>query len=189
MRKCLPVVVRPVAPKHLRRKFDGVSYAARAVVLGIQRSGTESVARGSGQRNHGGVKQYRSVDDPLDGADVVLVGLFSAKDKQFADRLDELAALVEARGSRVVGRFVQCRGASDRWKGRPGGASRMLLPFSRRTLLTHGKIREVAVACRAAGIDAVIFVNTLTAVQRTVLADLLGCLVVSGDDLARRAHP
>ena len=130
-----------------------------------------------------GVKQYRALGDPLDGADVVLIGLFSAKDKQYEVRLDEVAARAEARGARVVGRHVQRRGASDRWRERPGGAARMSRPFSRRTLLTHGKMREIADECRAAQIDAAIFVNTLTPVQRAVLAELLGCLVLSGDDL------
>ncbi|WBB69156.1 hypothetical protein [Micromonospora sp. WMMD812] len=130
------------------------------------------------------MKQYRNVGDPLDGADVVLIGLFSAKEKQYEVRLDELAALAEGRGSRVVGRYVQRRGASDRWNERPGGAVRMSRPFSRRTLLTHGKLREIAAACRKADVDAAVFVNTLTHVQRTVLADILGCLVFSGDDLA-----
>jgi 50S ribosomal subunit-associated GTPase HflX len=134
------------------------------------------------------VKQYRDLGDPLDGADVVLIGLFSAKDKLYEVRLDELAALVEARGSRVVGRYVQRRGASDRWRERPGGAARMSLPFSRRTLLTHGKAREIAEACRKADIDAAVFVNTLTPIQRTVLADILGCLIFSGDDLAARGR-
>jgi 50S ribosomal subunit-associated GTPase HflX len=60
----------------------------------------------------------------------------------------------------------------------------MSRPFSRRTLLTHGKVREIAEACREAGIDAAIFVNPLTPVQRTVLASILGCPVFSGDDLA-----
>jgi 50S ribosomal subunit-associated GTPase HflX len=134
--------------------------------------------------DHVRMKQYRSLGDPLDGADVVLIGLFSAKDKQYGVRLDELAAVAEARGSRVVGRHVQRRGASDRWKERPGGAARMSWPFSRRTLLTNGKIREIAEACRTADIDAAIFVNTLTPVQRTVLGDILGCLVFTSDDLA-----
>jgi 50S ribosomal subunit-associated GTPase HflX len=129
------------------------------------------------------VKQYRHLGDPLDGADVVVVGLFSAKEKRYDVRLDELAALAEARGGRVVGRYVQRRGASDRWKERPGGAARMSWPFSRRTLLTHGKVREIAEACREADVDVAIFANALTPVQRAVLGDLLGCLVVSGDDL------
>lgn len=130
------------------------------------------------------MKQYRNFGDPLDGADVVLVGLFSAKEKRYEIRLDELAALAEARGSRVVHRFIQRRGASDRWNERPGGAARMSRPFSRRTLLTYGKIREIAEACREADIDAAIFANALTSVQRAVLADVLDCLVFSGDDLA-----
>ncbi|GIF05082.1 HflX-like GTP-binding protein [Actinoplanes siamensis] len=130
------------------------------------------------------MKQYRNLDDPLDGADVVLIGLFSAKEKRYEVRLDELAALAEARGSRVVGRYVQRRGASDRWNERPGGAGRMSQPFSRRTLLTNGKVREIAEACRKSDVNAAIFVNTLTHIQRTVLADMLGCLVFTGDDLA-----
>lgn len=130
------------------------------------------------------MKQYRDLRDPLDGAKVVLIGLFSANERQYDVRLDELAALAEARGSRVVGRYVQRRGASDRWRERPGGAARMSQPFSRRTLLTHGKIREIAAACRTADVDAAIFVNNLTSVQRTVLADILDCLVFSGVDLA-----
>lgn len=130
------------------------------------------------------MKQYRNVGDPLDGADVVVIGLFSAREKQYEAKLDELAALAEARGSRVVGRYVQRRGASDRWNERPGGAARMSQPFSRRTLLTHGKVHEIAETCRAAEIDAAIFVNTLTDVQRAVLADIFGCPVFSGGDLA-----
>ncbi|WP_433220898.1 hypothetical protein ACQP00_19065 [Dactylosporangium sp. CS-047395] len=139
------------------------------------------------------MKQYRSLHDPLDGAGVVLIGLFSAKEQQYEIRLDELAALAEARGARVVHRFVQRRGASDRWNERPGGAARMVRPFSRRTLLTYGKVRQIAEFCRAAGIDAAIFANPLTPVQRAVLAEALGCLVVSADDLTAHdrapAHP
>ncbi|MFI5497297.1 hypothetical protein [Actinoplanes sp. NPDC051859] len=57
-------------------------------------------------------------------------------------------------------------------------------PFSRRTLLTHGKLREIAQACREADIDAAVFVNILTHRQRRVLAEILGCHVLSGEDLA-----
>ncbi len=60
----------------------------------------------------------------------------------------------------------------------------MSRPFSRRTLLTNGKIRQIAEACRESDIDAAVFVNTLTHIQRTVLADVLGCLVFDADDLA-----
>ncbi len=142
------------------------------------------VAGRCGGSHHVCVKQYRSLVDPLDGADVVVVGLFSAKDKQYEVRLAELVALVEARGGRVVGRYVQRRGASDRWNERPGGVARMSQPFSRRTLLTHSKVREIAEACRKSDVDAAVFVNILTPVQRTVLAGMLGCLVFSGEDLA-----
>ncbi|MET8833917.1 hypothetical protein ABZV78_08380 [Micromonospora sp. NPDC004540] len=38
----------------------------------------------------------------LAGTDVALVGLFSAKDREFGAKLDALAASVEAHGGRVV---------------------------------------------------------------------------------------
>ncbi|MEU8659836.1 hypothetical protein [Actinoplanes philippinensis] len=82
----------------------------------------------------------------------------------------------------MVARHVQRRGASDRWKQRPGGSRRMSQPFSRRTLLTHGKLREIAQACREANIDAAVFVNVLTQRQRSVLPEVLGCLILSGED-------
>jgi 50S ribosomal subunit-associated GTPase HflX len=120
----------------------------------------------------------------LDRADVAVIGLFPAGERQYEVRLDELAALVEAKGGRVVGRFVQRRGVSDRWNPRPGGAARMAQPFSRRTLLTEGKVREIASACRSAEVDVAVFVNALTQLQRTVLTEALGCRVLSADDVA-----
>jgi hypothetical protein len=67
----------------------------------------------------------------LAGADVALVGLFSAKDRGFSEKLDLLAGSVEAHGGRVVSRHVQRRGVSH------GGVAKMSVPFSRRTLLTR----------------------------------------------------
>ena len=108
----------------------------------------------------------------------MLVGLFSAKDKQLDAKLDLVAASVQALGGRVVGRRVQRRGVSR------GGARKMASPLSRRTLLSSGKAREVADACRSAGVAVVVFVNPLTAHQRAVLGDLFGCPVVGSDDLS-----
>ena len=113
----------------------------------------------------------------LAGADVVLVGLFSAMDKEFGARLDLLAASVKAYGGRVVSRHVQRRGVSH------GGATKMTESFSRRTLLSPAKAREVAQACRAAEAGVAVFVNPLTEHQRTVLGDMFGCVVISGEDL------
>jgi len=114
----------------------------------------------------------------LAGADVVLVGLFSAKDRDLGAKLDSVDALVRAHGGRVVGRHVQRRGVSH------GGVAKMTAPFSRRTLLSPGKAREVAEACRAAGIAVAVFVNPLTKHQRTVLGTMLGCTVISSEDLS-----
>ncbi|WP_213013420.1 hypothetical protein [Paractinoplanes toevensis] len=112
------------------------------------------------------------------GSRVALVGLFSGKDRNPAATLDRLAASAEAHGARVVGRHVQRRGVSR------GGVSRMAAPFSRRRLLSPGKAREVAQACRETQVDVAIFVNPLTRHQRTVLTDLFGCLVIDSADLA-----
>jgi 50S ribosomal subunit-associated GTPase HflX len=113
----------------------------------------------------------------LAGASVVLVGLFSAKDKRFGVKLDLLATSVEVHGGRVVGQHIQRRGVSR------GGAAKMTEPFSRRTLLSPGKVREVAQTCRAAKADVAVFVNPLTDHQRAVLGDLFECIVISGEDL------
>jgi 50S ribosomal subunit-associated GTPase HflX len=43
---------------------------------------------------------------------------------------------------------------------------------------------EDAEVCREADVDAAVFVNALTPLQRTVLTGVLGCLVFSGHDLA-----
>ncbi|MEV5768173.1 hypothetical protein AB0L34_26875 [Micromonospora sp. NPDC052213] len=114
----------------------------------------------------------------LAGAAVALVGLFSAKDNQSDPKLDLLAAAVEAHGGRVAGRHVQRRGVSH------GGAAKMTEPFSRRTLLSAGRAREIAQACRAAEVDVVVFVNPLTHHQRVALSDMFGCFVISGEDLS-----
>jgi hypothetical protein len=77
--------------------------------------------------------------------DVVLIGYFSAKEKAHAALIDGLARLVEARGARVVGRFVQRRGVSH------GGTDKMTVPLSSRTLFSAGKVHEIADASEAAG--------------------------------------
>lgn len=129
--------------------------------------------------HHGPVRQY-PIGPPtsvLAGTDVALVGLFSVKEKDSDARLHVLAASVEAHGGRVVSRHVQRRGVSH------GGAAKMAVPFSRRTLLSPGRAREVAQACRAAEIGVAVFVNPLTEHQRAVLGEMFGCLVVSAEDL------
>ena len=87
------------------------------------------------------------------------------------------AAELAARGSRVVVQIVQRRGVSD------GGVQKMSLPYSSRTLLSNGKVREVAQACDQANADAVIFVATLTERQQRTLTDMLGRPAVSLTDI------
>jgi 50S ribosomal subunit-associated GTPase HflX len=111
------------------------------------------------------------------GADVILVGYFSAKQKDFATLMASAAAELAAHGARVVAQTVQRRGVSD------GGARKMGLPYSSRTLLTYGKVREVALACDQADADAVIFTASLTERQRRTLTDMLGRPAASLSDI------
>ncbi|MES9810274.1 hypothetical protein [Streptomyces sp. CS081A] len=107
------------------------------------------------------------------GADVVLVGYFPAGQRDFATLMDAAAADLTARGARVVARAVQRRGVSR------GEVRKTGLPLSPRTLLGAGKVREVAEVRERAGAGAVVFLNPLTPRQHGILADCLGCPVVS----------
>ncbi|MDV9193745.1 hypothetical protein R6L23_36990 [Streptomyces sp. SR27] len=107
----------------------------------------------------------------------MLVGYFSAKEKGFGALMDAAAEALSARGARVVGRFTQRRGVSD------GGVARMALPFSSRTLLRLGKVREVSEACVRTRADAAVFLPSLTERQRRALTDALGCPAVGLDEV------
>ena len=119
----------------------------------------------------------RSRRDILEGADVLIAGLFSAKQKDYEAVLDATAVLVTAAGARVVGRVAQRRGVSD------GGVALMGRPLSRQTLLRGGKVREIAQRCQDAQIDAVVLVNAITEHQRLTLEERFGCAVLSRTEL------
>ncbi|WP_344468718.1 hypothetical protein [Kitasatospora kazusensis] len=110
-------------------------------------------------------------------ADVVLVGYFSAKQKDFETLMSSAATELAARGARVAVQIVQRRGVSD------GGAQKMALPYSSRTLLSYGKVREVAQACDQAKADAVVFVTSLTERQQRTLTAMLGRPAMSLSDI------
>ncbi|MFE3181144.1 hypothetical protein ACFXKR_09640 [Streptomyces violascens] len=111
------------------------------------------------------------------GAGVVLVGYFSAKQKDFETLMASAARALAARGARVVMQIVQRRGVSD------GGVQKMALPYSSRTLLSYGKVREVAQACRQANADAAVFLTSLTNRQQRTLTDMLGRPALSLPDI------
>ena len=108
---------------------------------------------------------------------MVLVGYFSAKQKDFDTLMAAAATELAAHGARVLAQIVQRRGVSD------GGARKMGLPYSSRTLLTYGKVREVAQVCDRTDADAVIFVAPLTERQQRTLTDILGRPAVSLTDV------
>jgi GTP-binding GTPase N-terminal len=116
--------------------------------------------------------------------DVLIAGLFSAKRKDHDQLMDALAAEVTSRGGRVVGRFVQRRGISGGKKGNaPGGGANMDRPYSARTLMSTGKVEEIAEARATTGAGAVVFFNELTGRQRTALTEIFGCPTLSRGDL------
>jgi hypothetical protein len=120
----------------------------------------------------------------LDEAEVLIAGLFSSKRKDHADLMNGLAAEVTAMSAQIVGRLVQRRGISGNKKGRsPGGKANMERPYSSRTLVSNGKLREIAAARVNSNASAVVFFNELTTRQRTVLTEVLGCPVFSRTDL------
>lgn len=114
------------------------------------------------------------------GAKVVIVGFFSAKQKDFVAVMDSAAVGVTELGARarVVGQIVQRRGVSK------GGAKKMALPYSSRTLLSYGKVREVAAMCERFDADAVLFVTRVTERQRSILTGVLGLPVVIFEEVA-----
>ncbi|WCD94195.1 hypothetical protein PGH47_00375 [Streptomyces sp. HUAS 31] len=114
---------------------------------------------------------------PAVGADVVLVGYFSAKQKDFEAVITSAAAELAARGVRVVAQIVQRRGVSD------GGVQKMGLPHSSRTPPTYGKVRDVAQVCDQANADAVFFVASLTERQQRTLTEMFGRPAVSLSDI------
>lgn len=107
----------------------------------------------------------------------MLVGYFSAKQKNFETLMTSTATELAARGARVIAQIVQRRGVSD------GGVQKMSQPYSSRTLLSYGKVREVAQACDQAKADLVIFIGTLTERQQRTLTDMLGRPAVSFADI------
>lgn len=103
----------------------------------------------------------------------MIVGYFSGRQKDFAALMDSAAQDMTTRGARVVGRIVQRRGVSD------GGAKKMALPYSSRTLLSYGKVHETAQLCERANADAAVFLTPLTRRQRHALTRILGRPAVS----------
>lgn len=107
------------------------------------------------------------------GADIVVVGFFSAREPDYATRMDDAANAVATLGGRVVATFTQRRGVSA------GGVRLMARPFSPRTLFSAGKVGEIATACAELAADAVVVVNQLTPHQRAVLTEAFGRSTIS----------
>ncbi|WP_319943778.1 HflX-like GTP-binding protein [Nocardia aurantia] len=115
-----------------------------------------------------------------------MAGLFSAKRTDRSTVIADIEAEVCRLGGRVVASFVQRRGVSGGKKGSaPGGVAAMSEPYSSRTLMSAGKVHEIAEACARTNAAAVVFSNELTDRQRTVLTRICGRPVFGRDDLTR----
>ncbi|WP_203708273.1 hypothetical protein [Asanoa iriomotensis] len=108
---------------------------------------------------------------------VVLVGLFSANERDHQARLDTLEQRVAQLGGHVVQRHVQRRGVSD------GGVHVMASPLSRRYLVGSGKLEEIATTCVDTDVDAVVFINDLSDHQRRSVSTRLQRPVLTAADL------
>jgi 50S ribosomal subunit-associated GTPase HflX len=108
---------------------------------------------------------------------VVVVGLLSAKVKDYESQVDDLCDRLAALGAEVCGRFIQRRGVSD------GGVKLLGAPLSRRFVIGPGKLAEVEAACELHEVDAVVFVNELDEYQRGSLAGRLGVPVFGSGDM------
>ena len=109
---------------------------------------------------------------------MVLVGYFSAKQRDFDAVMASAAARLDGCGLRVAAQVVQRRGVSR------GGVRKLDLPYSSRTLLSYGKVREVAQLCEQVDADAVVFAGSLTERQRRALTDEFGRPAVSLSEVA-----
>ncbi|WP_433182544.1 hypothetical protein [Actinoallomurus sp. CA-150999] len=171
---------------HSYEQLSAAPYLAHAYV-GHMRNRRHRERSGSRRRRTASVP---GAQDLVVQTDVLIAGLFSAKRKDHAQLMDALAAEVTSSGGRVVGRFVQRRGISGGKKGNaPGGQANMDRPYSARTLMSTGKIKEIAAARAMTGAGAVVFFNELTSRQRTALTEIIGCSALSRCDLNRVEEP
>ncbi|MEV4236027.1 MULTISPECIES: hypothetical protein [unclassified Nocardia] len=118
----------------------------------------------------------RRLDTPavsVAGADIVIVGFFSAREPDYVTRMDDAANVVATLGGQVVAMFTQRRGVSA------GGVGVMARPLSPRTLFSTGKVGEIAAACAELAADAVVVINELTPHQRSVLTKAFGRSTIS----------
>ncbi|MFB7371814.1 hypothetical protein ACFC0D_18410 [Streptomyces sp. NPDC056222] len=140
--------------------------------------------RGLARRARVGAAGVTAVPDAVvAGSRLVLVGFFSARRKDFGALMEAATGEVAAWGGRVVGEVVQRRGVSR------GGARLMGSPYSSRTVLGSGKLREAVELCERTGADAVVFVTPLTERQRHVLAGIFARPVASLADALRGHAP
>jgi 50S ribosomal subunit-associated GTPase HflX len=111
------------------------------------------------------------------GRRVVIVGLFSAKDKGAEAAMRELEAAVVRAGNVVVGRVVQRRGVSR--SRTPGGARRMDAPMNAATYIGTGKAEEVAELCRRFDADLVVVRGAPSPTQIDRLREVIGREVIA----------
>jgi hypothetical protein len=107
----------------------------------------------------------------LCGKTCVVVALVSAKDKTALERIAGIEAELCRGGARIVGRMVQRRGVSK------GGVAKLNRPLSPATVISAGKVQELASLVRESGADLIVFLNELTSGQAERIEEITSCRV------------
>lgn len=106
------------------------------------------------------------------GKTCIVVALVSAKDKAALEQIGEIEAELGCSGAKLGGRIVQRRGVSR------GGVAKLNRPLSPATVISAGKVQELASLVRESGADFVVFLNELTASQVERVEEITGCRVL-----------
>ena len=107
----------------------------------------------------------------------VIAGLFSAKDKAYLSKIDQLSNQTKDSGGLLVGKIIQRRGASR--SNKPGGSKLMDQPLDSKYIFTKGKIEELKAMIASEKADTIIIFNTLTKNQKESLHRVLDTTVYS----------
>lgn len=122
----------------------------------------------------------------LRGEKVILVALFSLRQRDRAALMEALANRVAAHGGEVVAQVIQLKGVSRGPIRGPGGVRRMQSPsqaLSSSTFIGTGKAREVGETRERTGATLIITFNSLSRTQQERLEAVVGAPVRSAESL------
>lgn len=110
----------------------------------------------------------------------IIAGLFSAKDKEFQTKIEQVKTQLNTFGGVVVDNIIQRRGVSRAKK--PGGAKHLNEPLNAKYIFSKGKLQQLIDLANSANADFVIFYNSLNSTQRSALKHVTKCKIISYSD-------